>query len=216
MTTPAVRHRLIVGSRNRKKIAEIADLLAPHGIEVLCVADFDDVPEVVEDGTTFAENAARKASETATFLGEWVLAEDSGLSVDALKGAPGVYSARFSGEDATDERNNEKLIAELDGVPPERRGAGYTCHAAVSDPAGVIRLTEEARCRGRIIDEPRGSNGFGYDPYFLVPEFHQTFGELSLLVKQKISHRARAFQRLIPKLVKTLNELKTNSASESM
>lgn len=193
--------QLIVGSRNRKKTAEIAGLLAPHGIEVLCIADFPDVPDVVEDGETFADNAAKKASETARHINQWVLAEDSGLSVDALKGAPGVYSARFSGENATDEANNQKLIAELDGVPTERRGAGYSCHVAVSDPEGTIQLTSSGTCRGRITDAPRGENGFGYDPYFLIPEYHHTFGELSPFVKQQLSHRARAFQRLIPQLV---------------
>lgn len=201
MTDSTGSLQLIVGSRNRKKTAEISGLLAPHGIEVLCIADFPDVPDVVEDGQTFADNAAKKASETAKFLGQWVLAEDSGLSVDALQGAPGVYSARFSGENATDEANNRKLITDLDGVPAERRGAGYSCHVAVSDPDGIIQLTSSGTCRGQIVDTARGSHGFGYDPHFLVPEYHRTFGELSPLVKQQLSHRARAFQRLIPRLV---------------
>ncbi|MBI1310105.1 non-canonical purine NTP pyrophosphatase, partial [bacterium] len=152
----------------------------------------------------FAGNSAKKAAETAQHLNQWVLAEDSGICVDALKGAPGVYSARFSGDDATDEKNNAKLLQELEGVPPERRGAGYTCSVAVSDPEGTIRLTQEGTCRGRIIDEPRGTNGFGYDPYFLVREYHRTFGELSPIVKSHISHRARAFERCIPKLVALL------------
>ena len=196
--------RLVVGSRNRKKLQEIAKLLEPHGIQVVGIADFADIPEVVEDGDTFAANAAKKASETATAINEWVLAEDSGLSVDALGGAPGVYSARFSGEDATDERNNQKLLKELASVAPEKRGAHYTCHVAISSPGGEIRMTEESTCRGRIIDEASGDNGFGYDPYFLIPEFHQTFGELSSTVKNQLSHRARAFQRLTPRLVRLL------------
>lgn len=194
--------RLVVGSRNRKKLEEITQLLEPHGITVVGIADFADIPEVVEDGDTFAVNAAKKAAETAQAINEWVLAEDSGLSVDALGGAPGVYSARFSGEGATDERNNQKLLKELAGVPAEKRGGHYTCHVAVSAPDGEIHLTEEATCCGRIIDEARGANGFGYDPYFLIPEYHQTFGELSACVKNQISHRARAFQRLTPKLVR--------------
>ena len=198
--------RLIVGSRNQKKLQEISQLLEPHGIEVIGIADFADIPEVIEDGDTFAANAAKKASETAQAINEWVLAEDSGLSVDALGGAPGVYSARFSGEGATDERNNQKLLEELAETAPERRGAHYTCHVAISSPSGEIRMTEEATCRGRIIDEARGENGFGYDPYFLIPEFHQTFGELSSLVKNQLSHRARAFQRLTARLVRLLLE----------
>lgn len=196
--------RLVVGSRNKKKLQEIAQLLEPHGIQVVGIADFADIPEVVEDGDTFAANAAKKAFETATAINEWVLAEDSGLSVDALGGAPGVYSARFSGEGATDERNNQKLLEELAEVAPEKRGAHYTCHVAISSPGGEIRMTEEGTCRGRIIDEARGANGFGYDPYFLIPEFHQTFGELSSAVKNQLSHRARAFQRMTPRLVRLL------------
>jgi len=194
----------VIASRNVKKRREIEELLAPHGIEVLSVADFPDVPEVVEDGSTFAENAAKKATQTARHLNRWVLGEDSGLMVDALGGAPGVYSARFSGEGATDEKNNAKLMAELANVPDEKRGAQYVCHAAISDPSGVIRLTVEGTCRGQIIREPRGSNGFGYDPYFLIPEYHRTFGELSSTVKQHVSHRARAFERLIAPLVQLL------------
>ena len=198
--------RLVVGSRNQKKLLEISQLLEPHGIEVVGIADYADIPDVIEDGDTFAANAAKKATETALAINEWVLAEDSGLSVDALGGAPGVYSARFSGEGATDERNNQKLLAELTDIAPEKRGGHYTCHVAISSPAGEIRMTEEATCRGRVIDEARGANGFGYDPYFLIPEFHQTFGELSSVVKNQLSHRARAFQRLTPRLVRLLLE----------
>jgi XTP/dITP diphosphohydrolase len=198
------RPSLVIASRNAKKRREIEDLLAPHHIEVLSVTDFPEVPEVVEDGTTFAENAAKKATQTARQLHRWVLGEDSGLMVDALHGAPGVYSARFSGDGATDEKNNAKLMSELANVPDEKRGAQYLCHAAISDPTGTIRLTVEATCRGRIIREPRGSNGFGYDPYFLIPEYHLTFGELSSTVKQHLSHRARAFERLVTPLVRLL------------
>lgn len=200
----AASHSIVVASRNRKKTREIADLLAPHGFEVRCIADFPDVPEVVEDGSTFAENAAKKATQTAKHLGQWVIGEDSGLMVDPLGGQPGIYSARYSGEAATDEKNNQKLIADLAAVPPEKRTAGYVCSVALSDPTGAIRLCSEGRCRGVIIDQPRGSNGFGYDPYFLIHEYHQTFGELSSLVKQQLSHRARAFAKFIPELIRLL------------
>lgn len=200
---------LLVASRNAKKCAEISALLAPYNIEVRNVSEFPNVSEVIEDGNTFGKNAAKKATQTAGETGLWVLGEDSGLMVDALKGAPGIYSARYSdlegdGKNATDEKNNQKLISELAGVPDEKRGAQYVCHVAISNPAGEIQLTEEATCRGRIVDEPRGSNGFGYDPHFLIREYGKTFGELSPNVKQHISHRARAFQRLIPRLVKLL------------
>ena len=197
MTTPL----LVIASRNVKKVGEIAGLLAPHGVTVQSVSEFDGVPEVIEDGETFGENAALKATQTAEFLGQWPLGEDSGLCVDALDGAPGIFSARFSGESATDESNNRLLIERLEGVPDQRRGAHYVCHVAISDPQGEVRLSVEATCRGRIVDEARGENGFGYAPHFLIREFHCTFGELSPVVKQHLSHRARAFARLMPGLV---------------
>lgn len=195
---------LVIASRNTKKIAEIDELLESFGIAVRGVSAFADVPEVVEDGTTFAENAALKATRTAAFLGHWTLGEDSGLCVDALDGRPGIFSARFSGDDATDDANNRLLIERLADVPAVRRMAHYVCHVAVSDPGGVVRLSVEASCAGRIVDDPRGSNGFGYDPHFLLPEYHRTFGELAAIVKRQISHRARAFQRLLPHLVPLL------------
>jgi XTP/dITP diphosphohydrolase len=193
--------RLVVASRNRKKSGEIRDLLAPHGIEVVSVSEIAGVPEVVENGSTFAENAAKKASETARTLSNWTLGEDSGLEVAALAGAPGIYSARFSGPGATDESNNAKLVSELSAVPEERRNARYVCNVALADPTGKIRLQFEAYCHGRITRETRGTNGFGYDPYFLIREYHRTFGELSPAVKRRLSHRARAFERLVPSLI---------------
>jgi XTP/dITP diphosphohydrolase len=195
---------MILASRNLKKSAEIGELLSPHGISVRSVSEFPDVADVIEDGTTFAQNAGKKASETAVQLGRWAIGEDSGLKVDALKGAPGVYSARFAGEPCDDEKNNHKLIEELTHVPDERRTSQYVCHVAVADPTGVVQLRQEASCRGRIIHEPRGTNGFGYDPYFLIPEYHRTFGELPATVKRHLSHRARALELLIPRLVALL------------
>ncbi|MSR57037.1 MAG: RdgB/HAM1 family non-canonical purine NTP pyrophosphatase [Planctomycetaceae bacterium] len=193
---------LILGSRNRKKSREIAELLEPHGLTAQSIADFPDVAEVVEDGATFLDNAAKKAAEPARQLARWVIGEDSGLMVDALRGAPGVYSARYSGEGATDDSNNRKLQTELAGLTIEQRTAAYICTIALADPTGAIRLTAEGRCRGLIITEARGENGFGYDPYFLIREYHCTFGELSARVKHQISHRARAFGVFIPQLVK--------------
>ncbi len=197
--------QVVLASRNQKKVGEMRDLLAPFQIPLIGVGELEGVPDVVEDGETFAANAAKKAQQIARHLKMWAIGEDSGLRVDALKGEPGVYSARYSGDGATDERNNAKLIAELAGVPPEKRGAGYVCHVTVADPEGTVRLDFEDTCRGRILDEARGPNGFGYDPHFLVREYHQTFGELSPVVKQQISHRARAVRRLIPELLKVLS-----------
>ena len=185
---------LVLASRNEKKIGEIQALLKPHGISVTGISGFADLPDVVEDQETFQGNAEKKARETAQQVKHWTLAEDSGLCVDALGGEPGVHSARYAGEtgnrEERDRRNNEKLIQALANVPPEKRTAHYVCHVAVADPLGEIRLNEEATCGGRIINEPRGTNGFGYDPHFLLLEYHRTFGELSSLVKNQLSHRA--------------------------
>ena len=202
---------IILASRNRKKAREVAEILAPAGFTVIPVTDFPDVPEVDEDGQTFAENAAKKAREVALNLNRWVIGEDSGLRVDALGGAPGIYSARYSGEGATDERNNQKLIAELNDVSDEKRGAGYVCSVALSDPQGQIRIACEGTCRGRILREAQGNGGFGYDPYFLIPEYHLTFGELSSVVKHRLSHRARAFAAFVP----LLRQLELSSDEES-
>lgn len=202
---------IILASRNRKKAREVAEILAPAGFTVIPVTDFPDVPEVDEDGQTFAENAAKKAREVALKLNRWVIGEDSGLRVDALGGAPGIYSARYSGEGATDERNNQKLIAELNDVSDETRGAGYVCSVALSDPQGQIRIACEGTCRGRILREAQGNGGFGYDPYFLIPEYHLTFGELSSVVKHRLSHRARAFAAFVP----LLRQLELSSDEES-
>ena len=191
---------LVLASRNRKKSREMSELLSPHGISVVSVSDFPDVPEVEENGETFEANATKKACATAQFLGRWVIAEDSGLCVDALDGAPGVYSARFSGPGATDAGNNSLLIEKLAGVPDDRRTAHYVCHVAVADATGRRRLSLEETCQGVITSVPQGEAGFGYDPYFLIPEYHATFGELGLSVKYAISHRARALRRLLPAL----------------
>ena len=195
---------LVVATRNQKKLEEIQEQLAPRGIRVLSLAGFPDVPETIEDGDTFAENAAKKATETARATGRWTVGEDSGLCVDALGGRPGIYSARYAGELPDDAKNNARLVEELRDVPEEKRTAYYVCSVALADPAGEISLSEEAVCRGRIVLEPRGTGGFGYDPYFLLLEYHRTFGELPAVVKRHLSHRARAFERLGARLVDRL------------
>ena len=197
---------IVLASRNQKKAREVAEILAPAGFRVIPVTEFPDVPEVEEDGLTFAANAAKKASEVARHLGQWVIGEDSGLQVDALNGGPGIYSARYSGEGATDEQNNQKLMLELASVPDEKRGAGYLCSVALSSPTGEIRVACEGTCRGRILREANGAGGFGYDPYFLIPEYHLTFGQLSSVVKHRLSHRARAFAKFVPLLLKIQDE----------
>lgn len=195
---------LVIASRNAGKLRELRGLLEPHGIAVKNLADFPEMGEVDETGMSFAENAAIKATTVAESLGQWVLGEDSGLMVDALGGRPGIYSARFAGTHGDDAANNRKLIEELDGVPDEKRGAQYLCSIAVASPDGEVQLVEAATCRGRIAREPHGTNGFGYDPYFEIVEYHKTFGELPAVVKQQISHRARAMEQLLPRLVGVL------------
>ena len=192
---------IVLGSHNRKKLLELAELLEPHGFELKTLADFPQAMAVEETGQTFAENARLKASVQARHLGQWVLGEDSGLSVDALGGAPGVYSARFSDPGATDERNNDLLLEKLNNIPLEKRTAHYTCYAALSDPQGNIRAESEGQCRGRILFERAGSGGFGYDPLFEVIECHRTFGELAPAVKAVLSHRSRAIRLLVPQLL---------------
>ena len=199
---------LVLGTRNRKKGRELAELIAPSwepsprpgrlAIETLDA--YPEAPEVVEDAPTFLGNARKKASETARAVGQWVLADDSGLTVDALGDAPGVHSARYAGEHGDDEANNRKLLEALAAVPNDQRGAAFVCVLALSDPSGAIRIETEGACRGRITRAPRGRHGFGYDPLFLIPEYHKTFGELSPLVKHQLSHRARAFARFRPAL----------------
>jgi XTP/dITP diphosphohydrolase len=197
---------LVVASRNRKKAREMAELIAPPWepssllarLIVKTLDEFPEAPEVVEDADTFAANARKKAAETARALGAWVVADDSGLAVDALGGAPGVLSARYAGAHGDDAANNRQLLDALADVPDERRGAAFVCALALADPSGSIRAEVEAACRGRITGDPRGVGGFGYDPLFLIREYHRTFGELGALVKQQLSHRARAFARLRP------------------
>ena len=198
--------QIVLSSRNEKKIGEIAELFAPYGIRLIGVREFAHVPEVEEDGDSFAANAAKKATLVAKTLNCWVIAEDSGLCVDALGGAPGIYSARYAGEQGADALNNQKLLQELSATPTEKRSAYYICHAVLSDPQGRVRLSSEGRCGGRILTEFRGDHGFGYDPLFLVREFHQTFGQLSPAVKRHISHRAKAFERFIPQILRLFDE----------
>ncbi len=215
MSAPSPPIHLVLGSRNVKKCREMAELIAPPWerrpwmdlLRIESIAAYPDVPEVVEDADTFAGNARKKASETAVALGAWVLADDSGLAVDALGGAPGVYSARYAGEPSDDDANNRKLLGALADVPDDRRGAAFRCALAVADPEGRIRLEAEGAVRGRIVRELRGPGGFGYDPMFLIPEYHRTFGELSSLVKHQLSHRSRAFAHLRPGLEKLALEV---------
>jgi XTP/dITP diphosphohydrolase len=187
---------IVVGTRNRKKLEEIIEILGDMGISFTDLSGRPDVPEVVEDGNTFEANARKKAGELAKALHQWVLAEDSGLVVPALNGRPGVYSARYAGKQGDDAANNTRLLAELAPLTDDRRSAYYVCVAAVADPHGAVQAVAEGKCHGTIVKEHRGTGGFGYDPLFLIPEYHRTFGELSPRVKHALSHRARALEKL--------------------
>lgn len=186
---------LLVATANKGKLREIELLLQGTVARLFSPVDFPTLPEVVEDGETFTDNAIKKARSAAIATGMPVIADDSGLVVDQLDGRPGVRSARFAGETASDADNNARLLRELAGVSAERRTAAFRCVIALCMPDGAC-MTFAGALNGIILDEPRGTAGFGYDPLFLVPEFGQTLAELPLAVKNAISHRGRAFAGL--------------------
>ncbi len=186
---------ILVATQNEKKRAEIKEILKDvPGILLRGSNDFPFLPEIEEDGTTFQENAVKKAIILAKACNTWAMADDSGLEIDALNGRPGVYSCRYAGPDATDEGNIVKVLSELRGVPKKRRTARFVCTIALAGPYGLF-FTVEGRCEGFIAEEPKGKFGFGYDPIFYVPDYHQTFAELNPSIKNKISHRANALMR---------------------
>jgi len=192
---------IVLGTRNRKKVRELADLAGLADIAWHTLDEFPAVPTVEESGTTFADNARRKAQGYARLLGRWVLAEDSGLEVDALGGQPGVRSSRFAGEPTDDAKNNALLLERLRGVPDEERGAKFVCHMVLAKPDGTVVAETLGTCRGTILRELRGTGGFGYDPLFQIAEYHRTLAELGPAVKSCISHRGRAARALVPYLL---------------
>lgn len=202
---------LVLGTHNAKKLIELRMLLPEDKIALSSLSQIPTAIEVEETGETFAENAALKATVQARHLARWVLAEDSGLSVDALDGEPGVHSARYAGEHGNDEANNDKLLSELSSVPPHRRTAAFHCYLCLSDPEGEVRLEANGCCRGIIAAERSGSAGFGYDPLFVIREYHKSFGELDLTVKRAISHRSRALDRFVPRLMRLIDGSKSGS-----
>lgn len=182
---------LLVASGNKGKIAEIAGILDGCVERLYSLADFPTVPEVVEDGETFEANARKKALSAAQATGIPALADDSGLMVDALGGRPGVFSARFAGEGSSDAENNRKLLRELEGVAGEKRTAAFICVVALCFPDGSSKIFH-GELKGVLLEQPRGSGGFGYDPLFLVPECDKTLAELGMDIKNGISHRGKA------------------------
>jgi len=188
---------LVVATGNPGKVAEMEAYLQPLGVSLLLKPDHIDIEET---GTTFMENARLKASQVAKHLNQWAIADDSGLEVNALDGAPGLYSARYA---ETPQACIERLLQELEGQSD--RSAQFKCAIAIADPQGAIALEAEGICRGQILQQQRGSDGFGYDPVFYVPTEKMTFAEMPAALKETISHRGRAFQSLMPALIDLLN-----------
>ncbi|WP_354671195.1 XTP/dITP diphosphatase [Thiohalobacter sp. IOR34] len=192
--------RIVLASGNKGKVREINQLLAGHGIEVMPQSDFD-VPEIEETGLTFVENAILKARNAARHTGLPAIADDSGLEVDALQGAPGIYSARYAGPGASDQANLEKLLEALADFPVEERSARFQCLMVYMRHGGdPTPLIFQGTWEGRILDAPRGENGFGYDPVFWVPEEGCSAAELSAARKNALSHRGQALRKLIAAL----------------
>ncbi len=200
---------MVVATKNQGKVREIAEMFRRRGIGVKSLADYPEIPDIEENGRTFTENARIKAETVAYRLGVPVLADDSGLVVEALGGEPGVRSARYAGEGAKDHENNAKLLRDLAskltfpsmrlgvGHPPVWSKAAYVCSLVLTDPTQRQSILFEGSCEGYILGEARGSGGFGYDPYFYLPEYSQTMAELPLEEKNKISHRALAFKQMM-------------------
>jgi len=195
--------RVVVASRNRHKLREIGVLLAEAGLPWDLVSIDEIAPDcaLVEDEPSFEGNALSKARQAAAASGLPALADDSGIEVDALGGAPGVYSARWSGEPCDDARNNQKMLRELAGVPMDKRTARYRCVAAFVDPARGLQIARAGTCEGRLLESARGTGGFGYDPLFLVESLGRTMAEITLAEKNRLSHRAAAFHELARALV---------------
>lgn len=201
LNTTDIKLPLVLATRNDGKISEFKALLKDFGIEIQSLEDFGPIPPVEEDGQSFEDNAVKKARFTARVLGFPALADDSGLMVEALDGEPGVHSARYAGENATDEENNLKLLKALKGV--KDRGAAFMCVIAIAVPSGPA-LIYEGRCEGDIVEKLKGNQGFGYDPLFYYPPLKKTFAEMSTAEKNLVSHRGKAMAELRSEFDKVL------------
>ncbi len=186
--------KLVLATQNKHKIQEISQILKHPKLQLPSLADFSLEVDIKEDGNTFKENAYIKASQVAKLTGEVAMADDSGLEVDALGGAPGIYSARYAGEDATDEQNNQYLLKQMQDIPQNKRRARFVCVMAIVTPEGES-FYARGTCEGLIAKEPKGTHGFGYDPLFIIPEYNKTLAELGPQIKNQISHRAQALDK---------------------
>jgi len=198
---------LIVATKNKGKLTEIKEFLKEFDIKITSLCDYPKHPEIIEDGKTFRSNAIKKAITIAKYTNKLVMGEDSGLEVKALDNKPGIFSARFSGRGADDKKNNAKLLRMLRGIPAKKRQARYRCLAALADQRGLIAVVS-GTCSGLIAERSSGSNGFGYDPLFLVPGYNKTFGKLDPKIKSKISHRFKALKKVKKILKKYLGSAK--------
>ena len=196
---------IVLATNNKNKVREFREMVKDFPVKVKSLQDFGPLPGVVEDGATFDDNAYKKAHHYAKILGIPALADDSGLVVDALDGAPGVYSARYAGEDATDQENCDKLLKAMKGK--DNRAAHFTCVLSLATPSGPA-LTWEAHCEGTLTTEPQGESGFGYDPIFYYEEFGKTFAQASMDEKSKVSHRGKAMQEMEGELENVLKWIK--------
>jgi XTP/dITP diphosphohydrolase len=196
---------IIVATKNRGKIREIRKALRGLGLKIYSLKDFSDVPEVVEDGKSFTENALKKARFYSKYFGKLTIADDSGLEVEVLKGWPGIYSARYAGEEASDRKNNQKLLKEMEGIRISNRGARFKCVLAMVSTDGREAVAEGS-CRGRIGFREMGRRGFGYDPIFILPQDGKTMAQLTLEEKNRVSHRGKALRKL-KKIIGTLKSL---------
>ena len=197
------RPRLLIATSNRGKLHEVSALLEGTGIVLVSLTEFPGIAEAIEDGATFEENAIKKALHYHRQTGLTTLADDSGLEVDALEGAPGVHSARFAGAQGDDAANNARLVALLRGVPAERRTARFRCVMALVHDAAVVE-TSQGAVEGVILEEPLGDKGFGYDPHFWIPQSSATAAQLPLEVKNRISHRGQALRAILPAIRRQL------------
>ncbi len=187
--------QIVIATRNLGKMQEISAILKSSQIKFLSLLDFPQFPEIIEDGTTFAENAQKKAIVISRLTGLLAIADDSGLCVEALQGKPGIFSSRFAGDNATDRQRCQKLLCLLQGIPLAQRKATFVCAIAIASPQGQVQIVE-GKCQGLISISPRGNFGFGFDPIFLLPKLGKTMAEISPAEKNRISHRARALRKL--------------------
>lgn len=199
--------QIILATGNKHKVVEIKDILKDLPVEIKPMTDFEKYPEVLEDGQTLQDNAIKKATEVAKYFNSWAIADDTGLEVNYLKGAPGVYSSRYAGINCSYNDNNNKLLKALEGIQMENRQAQFRCVIALSDNCGNVKILAEGKIKGYIATDLCGITGFGYDPLFYVPKYEKTFAQLGEKIKNKISHRAIALNDFKKKFLELNNNL---------